>query len=148
MSSPWERICSIAAIVDPPVGDRVLDHEDLRPGLDRALDHALEAVCLALLADEEADQALAARHGDRGAGQRNRGHHGATDRLGAELDCPVGDQLAGRQEARRPHHGPARIDVVLRRLPAGQGHLADDERVLAQLGEERLPRVRGHRLNL
>ena len=44
-----------------------------------------------------------------------------------------GDQLAGGPEPRGPQQRPARVDVVLTPLPARQSHLADHERVLAQL---------------
>ncbi len=48
-----------------------------------------------------------------------------------------GDQLAGGVEAGRPHQGAARVDVVLGDGAARQRHLAEDQRVLAQLREQR-----------
>ena len=50
----------------------------------------------------------------------------------------VGDQLAGGAKARGPQQRPARVDVVLRRLPARQRHLADHQRMLAQLADQGL----------
>ena len=44
----------------------------------------------------------------------------------------------GGAEAGRAHDRPARVDVVLRGLPARERHLAQDQGVLAQLGDERL----------
>ena len=49
-----------------------------------------------------------------------------------------GDQLAGGEKAGGPQQRPARVDVVLRRRAAGERHLADHQRVLAQLGEQGL----------
>ncbi len=52
-----------------------------------------------------------------------------------------GDQLTERAEAVGQQDRALGVDQVLRDRPAGECHLADDERVLAQLGEEPLPRV-------
>ena len=137
---------SIAATVEPPVVTVSSTTRHAVAGLDRALDPALQAVLLALLADEEADQAGTAGDGDRGAGERDRGHHRPADRGRAGLAGGGGDQLAGGEEAGGPQQGAAGVDVIGGRLPAGERHLADHQRVLAQLGEQRLLRgveVRG-----
>ena len=52
----------------------------------------------------------------------------------------VGDELGERPEAGRAEDRPLGVDVVGGRLAAGQRHLADHERVLAQLGDQ--PRAR------
>src|SRR5690606_9965343 len=52
--------------------DRVLDDEHAVAGLGRTLHPALQAVRLALLAHEEADEVLACGDRDRGAGERDR----------------------------------------------------------------------------
>ena len=114
-------------------GHDVLDDEAALARLElRALDPALEAVLLLVLAHEE-------RLDGRARGQR-----GARDRVGAHSDPAHGGrahalrlgrhQLAERAEAVRQQDRPLGVDVVLRRLAARERHLADDERVLAQLG--------------
>ncbi len=108
------------------------------PGLDRTLDPALQAVLLALAADEEGDQVGPGGDRDGGAGGRDRGRGRSADRVGAELGGGGGDQLAGGEEAGRAQQRPPRVDVVLGRGAAGQRHLAEHQRVLAQLGEQRL----------
>src|SRR5881394_1696304 len=118
-------------------GDGVLDDEHLVALPHRALDPALEAVLLALAADEEADKIFTRKHGQRRAGGRDRRGRWATDRGRAGLDRGRGDQLAGSSKPRRPQQRPAGIDVVLRRRPTGQRHLAKDQRVFAQLGDQR-----------
>src|SRR5680860_492506 len=118
-------------------GDRVLDHEAALSLPDRALDPALQAVLLALAADEEADQAGARRYGEGGATRRDRRRRRAADRARAGLDRRRRDQLTSGAKARRPQQRPPRVDVVLRRRPTGQRHLPKDQRVLAQLGDQR-----------
>ena len=94
---------------------------------------------LALVADEEADQSLAGGDRDRRAGERDRRHHRPADGARPRLDRGGGDQLAGGEEGGRPQQGAARVDVVLGLGAAGERHLADHERVLAQLGEQGAP---------
>jgi hypothetical protein len=70
------------------------------------------------------------RAGDRVGSERR-----AADRRGAE---PLGlgrDQLPSGAEAAHGQEGPARVDVVLRRAPAGEGHLAEHQAVGAQCVE-------------
>jgi hypothetical protein len=123
----------------PAAGHRVLDHEAAVAGLDRALDPALQAVLLALGADEERSQAPARRHGNCSAGRRNRRGGRAPDGARLQLHGGRRQQLARGEESLRAQQRPARIDVVLRDRAAGQRHLADHQRVLAQVGEEQLP---------
>ena len=69
--------------------------------------------------------------------RRDRRRRRPADGARRRLDRGGGDQLAGGEEAGRPQQRAARIDVVLGRGAAGQRHLADHQRVLAQLGEQR-----------
>ena len=86
---------------------------------------------------KKATQLLAGGHRDRRAGRRDRRGRRTADRLGPDLGGGRGDQLAGGAEAGRPHQRPPRVDVVLGRRAARQRHLAEDQRVLAQLREQR-----------
>jgi hypothetical protein len=95
-------------------------------------------VLLALLAHEEPDQTLAPRDGDCGAGEGDRRHHGPSDRPGVGVAGGGGDQLSGGEEAGRPKQGAAGVDVVGGVRAAGEGDLAENQRVLAQLGDQRL----------
>ena len=63
----------------------------------------------------------------------------------AVAPCALGlgpNQLAERAEAGRQQDRALGVDVVLRRAPAREGDLADDQRVLAQLVDQGLPGVR------
>src|SRR5918999_1778070 len=121
-------------------GDHVLDDQAALARLERRpLDPALQPVLLSLLAHEER------------LDLRPRGQRGARDRVGPHRHAPhrgcpralrLGpDQLAQGREAGRAEDGPLGVDVVLRGAPAREGHLADDEGVLAQLLHERSARV-------
>ena len=112
----------------------------------------LQAVLLALLAHDErlrqhhavvararppahAAAAIRARDGDRA-------DRHAADRARAEAPRVVGDELAERAEARGAQDRALGVDVVRRDRAARQLHLADHERVLAQLANEQLSRAR------
>ena len=97
--------------------------------------------CLRSLRTKKPDQSLAARHRDRRAGKRDRRHHRAPDRGGAELARRRGEQLARGAEARRAQERTAGVDVVGGALAARQRHLADHQSVLAKLVQERGARL-------
>ncbi len=117
---------------------RVLDHQAARALFGRALNPALQAVLLTLAADEEAHPVLAGRGRQRRAGGRDRRRRRAADSSGADRGRGRGDQLSGGEEAGGAQQRSPRVDVVLRRRATGERHLADDQRVLAQLGEQGL----------
>ena len=124
-------------------GDDVLDDQAALARLQRrALDPALEAVLLDVLADEERLHVRAA--GERRAGGRVGAHRQPADGGRLPLAGVVGDELGQRGEARRAQDRALGVDVVLRGGAGGERHLADHERVLAQLGVEGLPGG-GHR---
>ena len=124
-------------------GDDVLDDQAALALLERrALDAALEAVLLDLLAHEERLHVRAA--GERGAGRRVGAHRQPADRGRLPLAGVAGDELGQRGEAGGAQDGALGVDVVLRRGAGGERHLADQQRVRAQLGDERLPGG-GHR---
>ena len=120
-------------------GHDVLHHEAALARLERrALDPARQAVLLALLADEERLHVRTAR--ERGAGDRVGAHRDAADRRDAQRARLIRHQLAEGPEALRPQDRSLRVDQVLRLAAAGEGHLADQERVVAQLADQPLAR--------
>ena len=130
---PRSRIRSIAATVEPPVVTVSSTTRHLVAGLDRALDPALQAVLLALLADEEADQALAA--GTAIAAQAS-GIAAITGPPTARRPPRrgVGDQLAGGAEAGAGAAAPGgRRRSTAASRPLDERHPPDHQRVLAQL---------------
>ena len=127
--------------------DDVLDDQDTGSGVEqRALDPALEAVLLLLLADEEGEQVVAGRIGDGGARDRVGAHRHSSDGGGAQPRSLGGDELAERAEPRLAQDRALGVDVVGGGGAAGQRHLTDHECVLAQLRDQRLPRA--HRLTV
>ena len=119
-------------------GDDVLDDQAAVAGIEqRALDAALQAVLLGLLADEEGLDVGAA--GQRGA-RRGVGAHGqAADGGGPPLARALGDELGQGGEAGGPQDRALGVDVVLRDLAAGEDDLSHDEGVAAQLVDQPLP---------
>ena len=97
-------------------GDDVLHDQAALARLERrALDPALEAVRLGVLAHEERLHVRAA--GERGAGRRVGAHRQPADRGGLPLARVARRQLGQRGEARRAQDGALGVDVVLRRAP-------------------------------
>ena len=89
-------------------GDRVLDDEAAVAGSDRALNPALQAVLLALAADEEADQVLASRDREGGAGRAGSPPVAGPPTAvapasiaAAAISSPAARKPAGRSSARR-----------------------------------------------
>ena len=76
--------------------------------------------------------------GERGAGDRVGAHRHAADGRGAPLGHLRGEQRAERGEARRAQDRALGVDVVLGARAARERHLADHQRVLAQLLEQAL----------
>ena len=119
-----------------PAGrDHVLHHEAALAGPKlRSLDPALEAVLLAILADEERLHGSATGQGGARHGVRSHGH-------AAHGGCPHAlrlsrHQLTQRAESLRQQDRALRVHVVLRLLAAGERDLADHEGVLAQFGDQ------------
>ena len=116
-------------------GDHVLDHQAAFAGIERrALDPALKAVGLSLLAHEEGLDV--GSRGQRRARHRVGSHGQAAHRGGSAFARLGGHQLPQGGESRGPQDRPLGVHVVLRRGPAGEGDLADHQRVLAQLGDQ------------
>ena len=89
-------------------------------------------------ADEEREQAVPLGSADRGARDRVGAHRQPADGGGAALLRLGGDQQPDGAHRRRAKQGSLRVHVVLGHLAGGERHLADHERVLAQLGEQQL----------
>ena len=115
--------------------DDVLDHQAAVAGVEqRPFDAALQAVCLGVLAYEEALGLCPT--GERGAGDRVGAHREAPDRRRAERGGVRGDELAKCREPVGPQDRPLGVDVVGGARPARQDDLPDHERVLAQQGDQ------------
>ena len=138
ISSPWARICSTAATVEPPVvtvssTTNTLVPSSTGPSTIRCSPWAL--VCLRTkkpTRPSPSGTAIAAQASGIAA---------ITGPPTASAPCADRrrrEQLAGGAKAGRPQQRPARVDVVLRRRPARQRHLADDQRMLAQLADQGL----------
>src|SRR5436190_5907564 len=123
-------------------GADVLDDQAAIAGLQRrALDLPLQAVGLGLLADEERLHVGAA--GERRAGDRVGAHGQAAHGGGAALARQRRDELGKRGEALGAQDRALGVDVIRRLRAAGQRHLADDQGVLAQRGDESGAGIRG-----
>jgi hypothetical protein len=91
-------------------------------------------VLLALLADEEGLHVGA--RGERRAGHRVGPHGEAADGRRAQLRGLGRHELAERTESGREQDRPLGVHVVLGGSAARERHLADHERVLAELRDE------------
>jgi hypothetical protein len=98
------------------------------------LDAALQPVVLRLLADQERLRARAA--GERGTRDRIRAHRQPAHRRRVPLGRVRRDERRERREPGGPQDRALGVDVVLRERTARERHLADHERVLAQLVNE------------
>src|SRR4051794_38268967 len=117
--------------------DDVLDHQAAVAVVERrAFDPALQAVLLAVLADEERLRVGAA--GERSTRDRIGAHRRAADSRGTDALRLSADQLGQGVEAGRQQDRAFDVDVVLRGLATRQRHLPDHECVFAQRGDQRV----------
>ena len=119
-------------------GGGVLDGEHPPAGDVRALDAPLQAVRLALLADDERVQPAAARGG--GVQHRGRDRVGAerepADRVEVEVVGQVEHDLADQRRRRGVEGDAAQVDVVVGLPPRGQHDLAVHDRLVRDLGQQ------------